>query len=450
MEFIKKRLLVSDNNPSIVFNAKKCIDCGLCRMICKQANGIDVDKHNAEGVAVCVNCGQCSAICPTGAICERDDVDLVKKAIRTKGKVIVFHMAPAVRVALGEAFGYSAGENIENKIVGLFRKLGADYVFDTTFGADMTVMEEASELVERLKNKTNLPLFTNCCPAWFKYVEMYYPQLVPNITTARTPVNMASICIKTYFAGKLNINPKDIFVVSVTPCTAKKFEILREEMNSASRYNKDGDYPDTDVVLTTKEVIRWAKSRNLDIKNIGESNFDSMFSRGSGAGVIFGATGGVMEATLRTAYYILTGKRLPSKFLNFTQVHTYEQVKEARVKLGEYSLKVVVITGLNNTRKFLDEVVTGKRHYDMFEVMACPSGCVGGAGQPKNVNKSAPHRRAMGLLNYDEKLNLRYSYKNPDVVKIYNEFFGYPRSEIALKLLHSKYENKQDYLKPKN
>lgn len=447
MDFVKKRLLVSDDNPSIVFNAKKCIDCGLCRMICKTANGIDVDKHNAEGRAVCVNCGQCSAICPTGAICERDDVDLVKKAIKTKGKVIVFHTAPAVRVAFGEVFGYSPGDNVEKKMVGLLRKLGADYVFDTTFGADMTVMEEASELVDRLKNNNNLPLFTNCCPSWFKYVEMYYPNLISHITTARTPVNITSICIKTYFAQKLNILPKDIFVVSVTPCTAKKFEILREEMNSASKYNKDGNYPDTDVVLTVKEVARWAQIRKLDIRNIAESSFDSAFSRGSGAGVIFGSSGGVMEATLRTAHYFITGKKPSGKFLNFTQVHTYEQVKEAKIKIGEYKLNVAVITGLNNARKVLDDQLSGKKHYDMIEVMACPSGCVGGAGQPKNVNKSAPYRRSMGLLNYDEKLNLRYSYKNPDVVKIYNEMFGYPMSKVALKVLHTKHNNKEKYLK---
>lgn len=450
MEFVKKRLLVSDNNPSIVFNAKKCIDCGLCRSVCKNFNGIDVDKHNAEGVAVCVNCGQCSAICPTGAICERDDVKLVKEAIRTKGKVIVMHTAPATRVALGEAFGYSAGDNVEKRMVGLLRKLGADYVFDTTFGADMTVMEEATELVKRLENNEDLPLFTNCCPSWYKYVEMYYPQLINHITTVRTPVNITSICIKTYFANKLNIAPKDIFVVSITPCTAKKFEILRQEMNSASRYNNDGDYLDTDVVLTVKEVARWAQARGINIKDVAESNYDSMFSRGSGAGVIFGSTGGVMEATLRTAHYMITGKKPPQKFLNFTQVHTYEQVKEAKVKIGQYNLKVVVITGLKNARPFLDEVVKNKRHYDMFEVMACPSGCVGGAGQPKNVNKSAPYRRAMGLLNYDEKSNLRYSYKNPDVIKMYNEFFGYPMSDIALKVLHTSYEAKAHYLSNKN
>ncbi len=429
-----------------MFNAKKCIDCGLCRYICKSANAIDVDKHNAEGVAVCVNCGQCSAICPTGAICERDDVDLVKQAIKTKGKVIVFHIAPAVRVAFGEVFGYSAGDNVEKKMVGLLRKLGADYVFDTTFGADMTVMEEATELVDRLKNGKNLPLFTNCCPSWYKYVEMYYPQLKNHITSVRTPVNITSICIKTYFASKMNINPKDIFVVSVTPCTAKKFEILREEMNSASKYNKDGEYRDTDVVLTVKELARWAQSRKFDLKNIADSNFDTMFSRGSGAGVIFGATGGVMEATLRTAYYLITGKKPYGKFLNFAQVHTYEQVKEASVKIGEYKLKVAVVVGLANARKFLDDISKGKKRYDMIEVMACPSGCVGGAGQPKNVNKSAAYRRAMGLLNYDEKLNLRYSYKNPDVVEMYKDFFGYPMSDVALKVLHTHYENKQDYL----
>ncbi len=418
-------------------------------MVCKNFNAIDVDKHNAEGRAVCVNCGQCSAICPTGAICERDDIEMVKRAIRTKGKIIIFQLAPAVRVALGEAFGYSAGDNLEKKIVGLFRKLGADYVFDTTFGADMTVMEEAAELAERLKTKQNLPMFTNCCPSWYKYVEIYYPQLIPHITTVRTPINITSICVKTYFANKLNINPNDIFVVSVTPCTAKKFEILRDEMNSASKYNNDGEYPDTDVVLTAKEVIRWAKSRNVDLKDVAESSFDSIFSRGSGAGVIFGSTGGVLEATLRTAHYIITGKKPPSKFLNFTQVHTYEQVKEARVKIGEYNLRVVVITGLANTRKFLDEVASGKRHYDIFEVMACPSGCVGGAGQPKNVNKSAPQRRAMGLLGYDERLNLRYSYKNPDVIKVYDEMFGYPMSDIAKNVLHTTYKPKQYDLKPK-
>lgn len=450
MEFIKKRLLVSDTNPSIVFNAKKCIDCGLCRYICKTANGIDVDKHNDEGLAVCVNCGQCSAICPTGAICERDDVQLVKQAIRTKGKVIVFHTAPAVRVALGEVFGFSAGDNVEKRLVGLLRKLGADYVFDTTFGADMTVMEEATELVKRLKSNTDLPMFTNCCPSWYKYVEMYYPSLIEHITTVRTPVNITSICIKTYFANKLNINPKDIFVVSLTPCTAKKFEILREEMNSASKYNGDGEYPDTDVVLTVKELARWAQSRHLDLKNIDGSSYDSMFSRGSGAGVIFGSTGGVMEATLRTAYHLITGKKPPNKFLNFSEVHTYEQVKEAKVKIGDYRLKVAVIVGLKNTRQILDDLAKRNHKYDLIEVMACPSGCVGGAGQPKNVNKSAPYRRAMGLLNYDEKLNLRYSYKNPDVIKMYNEFFGYPMSDVAKSLLHTHYGDKQQYLNTDN
>ncbi len=418
-------------------------------MVCQNFNGIDVDKHNAEGVAVCVNCGQCSAICPTGAICERDDVALVKQAIRTKGKVIVFHLAPAVRVAFGEAFGFSPGDNVEKKMVGLIRKLGADYVFDTTFGADMTVMEEATELVARLKSGKNLPMLTNCCPSWFKYVEMYYPDLKSHITSARTPVNITSICIKTYFANKLNINPQDIFVVSVTPCTAKKFEILREEMNSSSKYNCDGNYMDTDVVLTVKELARWAQARKLNLKDIAESSFDSMFSRGSGAGVIFGSTGGVLEATLRTAHYLITGKKPPSKFLSFTEVHTYEQVKEARVKIGQYNLKVLVVTGLKNARSFLDDIAKGKRHYDIMEVMACPSGCVGGAGQPKNVNKSAPYRRAMGLLNYDEKLNLRYSYKNPDVVRMYDDFFGYPMSDIATKLFHVHYEDKQTYLKRK-
>lgn len=448
MEFIKKRLLVSDDNPSIVFNAKKCIDCGLCRMICKQYNGIDVDKHNAEGRAVCINCGQCSMICPTNAICERDDIQLVKNAIRTKGKVIVFHTAPAIRVSLGEAFGYSAGDNVEKKMVGLLRKLGADYVFDTTFGADMTVMEEASELIERLQSKQHLPLFTNCCPSWYKFVEIYYPNLINNITTTRTPINITSICIKTYMASKLNIDPENIFVVSITPCTAKKFEILRAEMNSACKYNKDGNYLDTDVVLTVREVLKWAKSRNFDLKNMPESGFDSMFSRGSGAGIIFGTSGGVMEATLRTAHYILTGKKPPKQFLNFTKVHTYETVKEAKVKLGDYSLKVAVITGLNNARPFLNDIQSGKSRYDMLEVMACPSGCVGGGGQPKNVNKSASYRRGMGLLGYDEKLNLRYSYKNPDVVKMYQEFFGYPLSDVAKTVLHTEhYNNKQDYLK---
>ena len=418
-------------------------------MVCKQFNGIDVDKHNAEGVAICVNCGQCSAICPTGAICERDDVDIVKRAIKDKNKTVVFHIAPAVRVAIGEGFGFSAGDNVEKKLVGLLRKLGADYVFDTTFGADMTVMEEATEFVERLKSGNNLPLFTNCCPSWYKYVEMYEPKLVKYITTVRTPVNITSICIKTYFANKFNIKPQDIFVVSVTPCTAKKFEILRHEMNSASKYNQDGEYPDTDVVLTTKELIKWAQSKNIDLKTISENNFDSMFSRGSGAGVIFGATGGVMEATLRTAHYLITGKKASSKFLNFNQIHTYDQVKEASVKIGQYKLKVAVVTGLINARKFLDDVKQGKCKYDMIEVMACPSGCAGGAGQPKNVNKSSPHRRAMGLLSYDEQLNLRYSYKNPDVVNIYNNFLDKPMSDIALKLLHTGYDNKQKYLNDK-
>lgn len=447
MEFVKKRLLVSDNNPSIQFNEKKCIDCGLCRMTCINQNGIDVDKHNAEGVSVCINCGQCSAICPTGAICERDDVDKVKAALHTKGKVIVFQTAPATRVAIGEAFGFSTGENLEKKMVGLLRKLGADYVFDTTFGADMTVMEEATELVERLKQNKNLPLFTNCCPSWFKFVEMYEPDLIPNITTVRTPINIASICIKTYFANKMNISPKDVFVVAITPCTAKKFEILREEMSCACSYNKDGQYKDTDVVLTVKEIVGWAKNRNFDLKTIAESSYDTMFSRGSGAGLIFGASGGVLEATLRTAHYLITGKKPTGKFLDFNEIHTYEQVKYAKVKIGEYKLNVVAVVGLKNAKKVLQDAKDKKIHFDVMEVMACPEGCVGGAGQPKNINKSAPYRRGMALLDYDQNLNLRYSFKNPDVIKMYDNFFGYPMSEISKKLLHTtNYKNKQNFI----
>lgn len=447
MEFVKKRLLVSDNNPSIEFNEKKCIDCGLCRMTCINQNGIDVDKHNAEGLAVCINCGQCSAICPTGAICERNDVHKVKTALHTKGKIIVFQTAPATRVAIGEAFGYSTGENLEKKMVGLLRKLGADYVFDTTFGADMTVMEEATELVERLKQNKNLPLFTNCCPSWFKFVEMYEPNLIPNITTVRTPINIASICIKTYFANKMNISPKNVFVVAVTPCTAKKFEILRDEMSCACGYNKEGEYPDTDVVLTVKEIVQWAKNRNFDLRAIPESPYDSMFSRGSGAGLIFGSSGGVLEATLRTAHYLITGKKPTGKFLDFNEIHTYEQVKQAKVKIGEYKLNVVAVVGLKNARKVLQDAKDKKIHFDVMEVMACPEGCVGGAGQPKNINKSAPYRRGMALLDYDQHLNLRYSFKNPDVIKMYDDFFGYPMSEISKRLLHAfNYKNKQNYI----
>ena len=330
-------------------------------------------------------------------------------------------------------------------MVSAIKKLGADYVFDVTFAADLTITEEASELVKRIQNKQVLPQFTSCCPAWVKYCEMFYPEFIPNLSSAKSPISMLGATIKTYFAKERNIDPANIINVSIAPCTAKKYEIQRPEL-------RDSGYQDTDYILTTRELAKWIKEENIDFLSLEDSKFDDMFSKGTGAGVIFGNTGGVMEAALRTAYYYITKQTPPQGLLNFMPVRGMEEIKEAQVEIAGITLKVAVAHGMSNAKKLLDELKKGNVQYHFIEIMNCKGGCIGGGGQPKITllnMESTKKARIKSIYNEDDKMVKRLSHENPDVINIYKEFYTEPLSPKAEKLLHTTYTDKSDMLKGK-
>jgi ferredoxin hydrogenase len=429
---------LGENNPSVVRDASKCVYCGMCKKTCK--------------VPVCINCGQCANFCPPEAIKERKDFDKVKEAIKNTDKIVVLSTAPAVRVALGEEFEGKEGEYVEGKMVSAIRKLGADYVLDVTFGADLTIVEEASELVRRIKNNGILPQFTSCCPSWVKFVEMYYPEFRKNLSTAKSPISMQSAMIKTYFANVKNIKPENIISVAVAPCTAKKYEAKREELSDSSRYNGLEKTPDTDYVITTRELAEWIKEENIDFNLLEESKFDDLLGKGTGAGVIFGNTGGVMEAALRTAYYYITGENLPNDKLEFHEVRGMESVKEASIDINGLEVKVAIAHGIDNARKLLEKIKNGEANYHFVEVMNCVGGCISGGGQPKitllKLNETR-QKRIAGLYSEDERLTRRLSHENPEIKELYNKFLGEPLGEISEELLHTEYFDKSDLLKGK-
>jgi ferredoxin hydrogenase len=429
---------LGENNPSVVRDDSKCVYCGMCKKTCK--------------VPVCINCGQCANFCPPEAIKERKDFDKVKEAIKNTDKIVVISTAPAVRVALGEEFEGKEGEYVEGKMVSAIRKLGTDYVLDVTFGADLTIVEEASELVQRIKNNGVLPQFTSCCPSWVKFVEMYYPEFRENLSTAKSPISMQSAMIKTYFARVKNINPENIISVAVAPCTAKKYEVKREELSDGSKYNGLEQAPDTDYIITTRELAEWIKEENIDFNSLEESEFDNLLGKGTGAGVIFGNTGGVMEAALRTAYFYITGENLSNDKLEFHEVRGMESIKEASININGLEVKVAIAHGIDNAKKLLEKIKAGEVNYHFVEVMNCVGGCISGGGQPKitllKLNETR-QKRIAGLYSEDERLTRRLSHENPEIKEIYEKFLGEPLGEIPEKLLHTEYFDKSDLLKGK-
>lgn len=446
MKNIELVIPIDKENVSIERNEEKCIECGYCRRVCD--NEITVGRMyelGKTGKPICINCGQCANMCPTEAIQERMDYLKVKEIVKDKNKTIVVSVAPAVRVGLGEEFGIEKGTNVEGKMVSALKKLGADYVLDITFGADLTIMEEAKELVNRIKENKNLPQFTSCCPAWIKYAEIFYPELLPNLSTAKSPISMQGATIKTYFAKQKNINPKDIINVVIAPCTAKKYEIKREEMNDSSKYNNIEGLRDNDYVLTTRELAKWIKEENIDFDKLEEEKFDSPLGKGTGAGVIFGNTGGVMEAALRTAYYYITGEDLSEEAIEFTAVRGMQGIKEAQIDINGLKIKVAVANGMKNAKILIDKILNKEVEYHFVEVMNCTGGCIAGGGQPKIPLidiQNVKLKRIDGLYKDDEKGTLRLSHKNPDIIEIYEKFYGEPNSELAEKLLHTHYEDK--------
>lgn len=431
-EEIKKDLPVpiDNDNPSIARIVEKCIKCGRCSVVCKNVIGYDFTEKNNH---ICVNCGQCVLNCPTGALCVKYDYKKVLDYLHDTKKIVIVHTAPSVRVSLAEAFNAPAGTNVEGKMVASLKKLGFDYVFDTTFGADLTIMEEAAELVERIKENKNLPQFTSCCPAWVKYSEIVYPDIINNLSTSKSPISMQGATIKKYFAQMMNINPEDIIVVAVTPCTAKKYEIKREELEG------------NDFVLTASEVSLMLKESNIDLLNLKDEDFDKIMGRGSSAGIMFGNSGGVMEAALRNVYHIITKEDPQGQLLKFMPVRGYDNMKEASIDIKGLKINVMVIYGLKNINKVIENIRNKTSKYTFIEVMNCPGGCIGGGGQPLGiVSKQDDTNKARIASLYEEadKQVFKCSYQNQEIKDLYNSFLKEPLSHEAKELLHTKYFDK--------
>lgn len=449
------RVPIELDNPSIQRIEEKCVKCGMCKIVCTN----DIAVHGTytleqtNNKAVCINCGQCANVCPVDSITEKYEYNLVKDAVHNSDKIVIVSTSPAVRASLGEEFDMADGSFVQGKMVTLLRKLGVDIVLDTNFAADLTIMEEASELIERLiENSAPLPQFTSCCPAWVKYVETYYPEMIPNLSTAKSPIGMQGPTIKTYFAKKMNIDPEKIVNVALTPCTAKKYEIRREEMKAASEYHNNPSLRDMDYVITTRELAKWAKEENIDFASLEDGNYDNLMGEASGAGVIFGNTGGVMEAALRTAYEFATGEQAPVDIIKLTPVRGYEGIRESAIAIGDNLVKIAVAYGTANAKKLIELIKSGEKQYQFVEVMTCPGGCIGGGGQPKNIMKDKDQvrkARINSLYTKDEAMTIRKSHENPDIIKVYEEFYGKPLSDIAKKMLHTMYFDKSSIFEGK-
>ena len=447
------RVPIEPDNPSILRLEDKCIKCGMCKEACTNLMAVHGSYTFAQtdGHAVCIYCGQCANACPVDSIVERDETPAVSAAIADPEKVVIVSTSPSVRAALGEEFGMEPGAFVEGKMVALLRELGVDYVLDTNFAADLTIVEEASELVRRLtKHDRPVPQFTSCCPAWVHFAETYAPEILPHLSTAKSPIGMQGATVKTYFAQKMGIAPEKIVHVALTPCTAKKFEIRREEMHAAADYHGIEGMRDTDAVITTRELARWAKQAEIRWDALEDSAYDSLMGRSSGAGVIFGNTGGVMEAALRTAYEYITGSPAPDTLYDLQPVRGYEGVREASLSIGGLTVNVAVVYGTANAKKLLHSIKAGEKQYHFIEVMACPGGCIGGGGQPKNFARNADQTRQSriaALYRRDAGMSVRKSHENPYIKAVYEQFYKEPLSELAEKMLHTMYTDHSDILK---
>ena len=440
-----------DNSAADMYrDNNKCILCRRCSAVCENVQGIGVIGPNERGFQTnissafymglgetsCVSCGQCISVCPTGAISEKDCTDQVLEALNDKSKHVIVQTAPAVRAGLGEAFGYPIGTNVEGKMVAALRRLGFAKVFDTDFAADLTIMEEATEFLDRVQNGGVLPMITSCSPGWIKYCEHYFPDMTENLSSCKSPQQMFGATAKTYYAEKMGIDPKDIVMVSVMPCTAKKFEIGRDNENAAG-------VPDVDIAITTRELARLIDRAGLNFQALPDESFDSPLGISTGASVIFGATGGVMEAALRTAVWKLTGEEADSP-IDFTEVRGVQGIKEASYQVAGMEVRVAVASGLKNAAELLNKVKSGEANYHFIEIMGCPGGCVNGGGQPQvpaSVRNFTDIRalRAKALYDADASMPLRKSHDNPAIQELYNTYLGAPGSHKAHEILHTTY-----------
>lgn len=448
---------VDRSAPHMYRDNSKCILCRRCVAACDKIQSVSVIGPNDRGFkthigctfdngladVACVSCGQCIVVCPTGALNENDQTQEVWKALSDPAKHVIVQPAPSVRVTLGESFGMPVGSNVKGKMVAALRRLGFDGVFDTDFSADVTIMEEATEFLHRFTKGGKLPLITSCSPGWVKFCEHNFPDFLDNLSSCKSPQQMFGAIAKTYYAKKMGLDPKDIVVVSVMPCTAKKFEAGRDNQSAAGN-----GIPDVDIAITTREFARMIKRAGLNFAALPDEEFDAPLGMSSGAAVIFGATGGVMEAALRTANDVLTGKDNDS--IEFNEVRGTEGIKEATYNIAGNEIRVAAVSGLANARKLLDDIRAGKRDYHFIEVMACPGGCVNGGGQPTQpasvrsfVNLAA--KRAAAIYDEDRSLKVRKSHQNPAVQEVYKDFFGEPGSHKAHEILHTKYVAREKY-----
>lgn len=446
----KNSFKLDHSGTSIIRDPEKCILCGRCVRVCEETMGVACIEYINRGsqtiigttlkkglnTSSCVNCGQCIMVCPTGALTERNQVNLVQEALQQKDKVIIAQYAPSISVSLAEEFGMEAGKDINGILNAALRKMGFQHVFDTTFGADLTIMEEASELIDRITNGKTMPMFTSCCPGWVKYAEEFAPDFLDNLSTCKSPQQMTGAIIKSYFAEKINTKPENIVSVSIMPCTAKKFEAQRETMG------RNG-VNDVDIVITTRELIEMIKLYGIDMKNIEPELTDSPLGVRSSAGKIFGATGGVMEAALRTAYKKLTG----SELINFkiTAIRGFKGRKETKIRINDLEVGVAVVSGLANAAILLEEIRNGKNDVHFVEVMTCPGGCIAGGGQRIGSGESVVEARMQSLYDIDDRETLKVSHKNPEITELYANFLGSPLGHKSHELLHTHYQ-KRDVL----
>jgi iron-only hydrogenase group A len=429
---------------SIVRDPEKCILCGRCVRICEETMGVSAIEYVNRGsktvigttmqkglnTSSCVNCGQCIMVCPTGALTEKNQTHLVQDALQQKNKTLVVQYAPSISVSLAEEFGMPPGTDINGLLNAALRKMGFKYVFDTTFGADLTIMEEAAELIDRITKGKILPMFTSCCPAWVKYAEEFAPDFLDNLSTCKSPQQMTGAVIKSYFAEISNLKPEEIISVSIMPCTAKKFEMQRDTMG------RNG-YKDVDIAITTRELIELIRLNGIDMKSIIPEITDSPMGVRSSAGKIFGATGGVMEAALRTAYKSLTGDELTNFKIN--AVRGFQGRKETKIKINNLEIGIAVVSGLANAALLIDEIRNGRKDIHFIEVMTCPGGCIAGGGQRIGVDRSVIEARMKSLYDIDDRETIKVSHKNPEIIELYDNYFEHPLSHKSHELLHTCY-----------